>query len=143
LSKEIATVPQMYYLDQQNGVLYYSGIYINNAESNSKFDFPVARINLKSLENQLLGKINPVIEKFFLEKTINPIYIPSPSLNGIIIIVDYNNQFLVNFKENEVYKMTNWGIRDFFLGNSRNQIANNCFIEDSTLYFTFANDTSF
>ena len=143
LSKEIATVPQMYYLDQQNGVFYYSGYDKNYAESNSKFDFPVARLNLKNLDNQLLGKLNPVLEKFFLETTISPIYTPSPSLNGIIIIFDYNNQFLVNFEENKVYKMTNLGIRDFFLGNSRNQIANNCFIEDSTLYFTFAKDTSF
>ena len=143
LSKEIAVVPQMYYMDQENGIFYYSGYDKNNAESNSKFDFPVARLNLKNLDNQLLGRLNPILEKFFLEQTISPIYVPSPSLNGIIIIFDYNNQFLVNFKENKVYKMTNLGIRDFFLGNSRNQIANNCFVEDSTLYFTFARDTTY
>jgi len=143
LSKEIATVPQMYYLDQKNGVFYYSGYDKNNAESNSIFEFPVARLNLKNLDNQLLGKLNPVLTKFFFEQSFYPIYVPSPGLNGVIIIFDYNNQFLVNFKENKVYKMTNLGIRDFFLGNSRNHIANNCFIEDSTLYFTFAKDTSF
>jgi hypothetical protein len=143
LSKEIAIVPNLFYLDQENGILYYSGDDINQAEINSKHGFPVARLNLKSLDNQLLGKLNPDIQKFLIEKSMEPIYIPCRSLNGSIVIFDYNNQFLLNFKENKAYKMTNMGIRDFFLGNSRNRIANNCFVEDSTLYFTFAKDTSF
>ena len=143
LNKEIPIFPLMYYLDQQNGTFYYSGYDKNNAEADSKFQFPVASLNLKNLDNTLLGKLNPVIEKFFKEQTLNPIYIPCNNLNGMIVIFDYSNQYLINFKENKVYKMTNMGIRDFFLGNSRNRIANNCFVEDSTLYFTFAKDTTY
>ena len=95
------------------------------------------------MDNKLLGQLNPVIEKLLIERTMYPIYIPCNSLNGIMMIFDYNNQFLFNFNENKVYKLANMGIRDLFLGNSRNQVANNCFVEDSTLYFTFAKDSSF
>jgi hypothetical protein len=143
LNKEIAVVPNFYHIDQENGILYYTGYDINYAEINSKHRFPVGKLNLKSLDNELLGKLNPAIEKFLLEKTINPVYIPANNLNGMIVIFDYNHQYLLNFRENKVFKMNNLAIRDFFLGNSRNQVANNCFIEDSTLYFTFAKDTSF
>jgi hypothetical protein len=143
LDKEIPIIPLFYLLNRKEGYLYYSGDDKNVAETNSKSTFPVARLDLKNQKNTLLGSLSPIIINEFSKTFLTPITIPAPSLNGIIVIFNYNNQYLLDFEENKLLRLTNMGLRDYFLGNSRNLIANNCFIEDSTIYFTFAKDTTF
>jgi hypothetical protein len=143
LDKEIPLIPIFYLLNPKKGYLYYSGDDKNVAVTNSKSTFPVARLDLKNQKNILLGSLNPIIVNEFSKTLSTPITVPAPSLNGIIVIFNYNNQYLLDFEENKLLRLTNMGLRDYFLGNSRSLIANNCFIEDSTLYFTFARDTTF
>jgi hypothetical protein len=143
VDKEIPIIPIFYLLNRKKGYLYYAGDDKNVAETNTKSTFPVARLDLKNQKNTLLGSLNPIIINEFSKTFLTPITIPAPSLNGIIVIFNYNNQYLLDFEENKLLRLTNMGLRDYFLGNSRSLIANNCFIEDSTLYFTFAKDTTF
>ncbi|MEN9884051.1 MAG: hypothetical protein RLZZ420_1268 [Bacteroidota bacterium] len=143
VDKEVALLPLFYYLDTKGGQLYYSGDDKNEAETNSKSTFPVARLDLKNLKNTLLGSLNPIVTNEYGKVLATHIIVPAPSMNGMIVIFNYNNQYLLDFEKNRLLRLTNLGLRDFFLGNSRNQIINNCFIEDSTFYFTYAKDTTY
>lgn len=143
LNKEFPAVDMLFFLNWQKGILYYTGNDKNYSERESINTGPVVRLNLNTLENELLGNLNPFIYNSISSATYQPRLIPAPGLNGIVVIISYYHQFLFDFERNRIYKLRNLGIRDLFYGNSRGQIASNCFFEDSTLYYTVARDSTY
>jgi hypothetical protein len=142
LNKELRVRAIFHYLDRSNGVLHYSGDQRNYAEKNSAADFIVAELNLNTQENRLKGKLNPLLKDKILNTEMPIFRVPLPELGGMMILLSQEYQYLIDFEEEKLLRLTNKSVADFFWGNSAGMMPQNCFMENDSVFYTYGRDSS-
>lgn len=143
LDKEVKAVKMLYQLDSKNGCFYFTGDLFNPAEKEKKPSFRVTQLDLNKEQNIDLGVLDKTIVDYINLNPFQPIMVQIPAWNRTLLAINVDKIYLLDFKGNRFYKLTNKGIRDYFFGNAKGLSVNNCFAEDSTIHFTLTNDTGF
>lgn len=146
IEKEIHGSKTLFYVDEENDALYFiSNKYRDPATGATVEGNEVVKLDLKTKKLNALGKVNQKISSLFVNPNafITCTTTPIKSLDAVLFCFDLNNNFLVNFKENTIRNLQSKKISDLFYGNSNMIRPRTFFEENSTLYYTKSNDTTF
>ncbi len=146
IENEIHGSKSLFYLDEQNDLLYYASNSYKDPGTGKFFEGnKILILNLKTKRISKLGKLNSITSSLFINPNANfsSILTPIPSLQASLLSFDINNQFLINFKNNSIRKLESKIIKDIFNGNSNMIRPRILFEENGVLYYTKSNDSTF
>ena len=122
----------LYYVTQPNN---------DGATYDITSDFLIVQLDLVNKQNKLLGKVtNPFFDIFSKSKGPNN-YINLVSLNGTLVNLNAEEQYLFNFEKNAAYKLVNPLLKDLFYRKSAGELPMNCFEYNHRIYYKFPSDS--
>ena len=143
INKEIQTNDQFYYLETEGNKIFYTQFpFVEESTGYESTKYIVNRLDIQKTENTKLGELNDKIKDLFL-KHYEYNFINIPSLHGSLLNFIGNDQYLINFEKNEVYRLSNPRIREILFGNSEHEKINYSFEINKTIYYTNSTDSNY
>jgi hypothetical protein len=141
LNREVPITNLLYYHDFKNDMLYFLQFpYEDPATGKKQEKFILSKLDIKKRLVVDLGELNPELTKLFpLQHAY--ITVSVPSLNGLLVSFNHENQFFFDFHRNSTYRITNKNISDLFSGNSKSLTIANAFSFNDSIHFSLSNDT--
>lgn len=132
ISKEIPSNNLKSYYSQKDNKIYFIDSKVGEEIAFDEVEekYQVYELDLKTFKNKLLGKLNKQFNNF--DGFSKFIYLPS--LNGVLMSIRLD-KYLINYKENLVYRLKNENIKKAFHKNST-ELIGNFFEKNGKIYFT-------
>ncbi len=142
LNQEIPASKECLYFDRPSNQLYFLQLpYLDAAINKEHKEQYVFKLDLVNKRNELLGELSREAYSFF-PVGIQYLSVELPSLGGELIVLDGRNIYLLDFKNNGVYTLSNKAIEKTFFSNSVGIHIDLAFEQNGKLYFSRSNDPS-
>lgn len=143
INNELPTLKNLYFIDVKNDYIFHIQLpYTEESTGVEHPQFIATKFDLFKKENTELGYLNNKIINLFPE-SFQFECINIPSLHGTLVNSKYGTQYLLNFDKNEVYRLANKRISDYFVGFSDNNQISNIFSISDTVFFTKTKDSTY
>lgn len=142
LNQEIPASKEFVYLDRNSNHLYYIQLPYSDPVINKEYKQQfVYKLDLANKSNILLGELSPEV---YTKSSIGLQFlsVELPSLGGELVALNGRDIYLYDFKNNEVYKLTNTAIEKTIFSNSNGFYVDLAFEQKGKLYFSRSNDPS-
>lgn len=142
LNQEIPASKECVYLDRNSNHLYFIQLPYSDPVINKEYKQQfVYKLDLANKTNILLGEISPEV---YTKPSIGIQYlsVELPSLGGELVALNGRDIYLYDFKNNEVYKLSNTAIEKTIFSNSNGFYVDLAFEQKGKLYFSRSNDSS-
>jgi hypothetical protein len=142
LNEEIPVSKECTYLDRASNQLYFLQMQYADPAINKEYKQQyVYKLDLTNKKNTLLGEVSPeVYPKFPIG--IQYFSIELPSLGGELAVFSGRDIYLFDFKNNEVYKLTNTAIEKTIFSSSAGTYIDLAFEQNGKLYYSQSSDPS-
>jgi hypothetical protein len=130
-------------LPAHSKLLYVQWPFEDEATGQKFADYRVVELDLDKKKNTELGIFTKEFSNLLVKATFPINRINLPSLHSVLIAFNSENQYLLNFEKNEVYRLANTKIKDLFYGNSKGVQPINSFEYDNKIFYTLIHDTTF
>lgn len=142
LNQEIPASKECVYLDRNSNHLYFLQLPYSDPVINKEYKQQfVYKLDLANKTNILLGELSPEV---YTKPSIGLQYlsVELPSLGGELIALNGRDIYLFDFKNNEVYKLSNTAIEKTIFSNSNGFYIDLAFERNGYLFYSRSNDLS-
>jgi hypothetical protein len=143
LNKKIDVINHLFFIDASKKIVYYLQTPFTDPGSDLiQKNFIITKLDVMKKENSELGIISEQLRPYFLDNYTSN-FINVPFLNGTLVNLKAQHQYLIKYDKNEVYRLVNQEKGDLLLGSSNRMDASSTFALKDRIYFTKDNDSTY
>lgn len=136
IEKEIPCIYTLFYKDDVQKCLYYLTLpMIDEVTGKKQNNASICKLDLINRTNTELGEISDYFLKLLTENSSYYSFVSLSSLGGLLVNFNIENQYLVLFDKNEIYKSKSPIIKDAFFGNSEKRFPIFSFSTNNKIFY--------